>query len=61
MILEDCPKCLGTGDTMEGKKKKRGFEYKVCDLCNGKGKVHEEIAKDYVFSLNENNFEEDLE
>lgn len=57
MEFQDCPKCLGTGETMEGKKKKKGFEYKVCNLCNGKGKVPDEIANDYIFSLNEDNFE----
>jgi DnaJ-class molecular chaperone len=57
MEFQDCPKCLGTGETMEGKKKKKGFEYNICNLCKGRGKVPDEIAKDYVFSLNEDNFE----
>ena len=57
MEFQDCPKCLGTGETMEGKKKKKGFEYNICNLCKGRGKVPDEIAKDYVFSLNEDDFE----
>ena len=57
MEFQDCPKCIGTGETMEGKKKKKGFEYNICNLCKGRGKVPDEIAKDYVFSLNEDDFE----
>lgn len=57
MEFQDCPKCLGTGETMEGKKKKKGFEYNICNLCKGRGKVPDEIANDYIFSLNEDNFE----
>lgn len=55
--LEICPKCLGSGEVMEGKSKKRGFKYEICNLCNGKGEVPEEISNDYIFSLNEDNFE----
>lgn len=58
MKLEICPKCFGSKENMEGKKNKKGFEYKKCNLCKGKGEVHPEIAEDYIFSLNEDNFEE---
>jgi hypothetical protein len=53
---EECPKCFGIVEVMEPLKKK-GFKYKTCTLCKGKGTVPKELADDYVFSLNEDNFE----
>lgn len=47
-----CPKCLELGEIMEAKPI-RGFEYKKCNLCQGEGTVTQELADDYVFSLNE--------
>jgi len=55
--LTECPKCLGIGKIMEAKKTK-GFEYKTCSLCNGSGYVDNQIAEDFIFSINENNFED---
>ena len=49
----ECPKCLSTGETMEGRKESKGFQYKTCTLCNGTGVVSEEIEEDYLLSLNE--------
>jgi len=55
--LTECPKCLGQGELMEPKKTK-GFEYKTCSLCNGHGKVDEQIADDFIFAMSgEDNFE----
>jgi len=56
MIEEECPKCLGQIKTMEANESV-GFKYKTCTLCRGKGTVPKELADDYIFSLNENNFE----
>ena len=42
---------------MEGKKTTKGFEYSTCNLCNGNGVVSQELADDYVFAKNEDNFE----
>lgn len=53
----ECVKCLGLGETMEAKET-RGFEYKQCTLCKGEGVISTELADDYIFSLNEENFEE---
>lgn len=53
---EECPKCLGIGEVMESKKTK-GFEYKTCSLCNGSGYVNNQIADDFIFAMNEDNFE----
>jgi len=55
---EECPKCLGITETMEANET-IGFKYKKCTLCKGTGKVPSELADDYIFSLNEDNFEED--
>lgn len=52
---ELCPKCLGGQKVMESKQK-RGFEYKTCSLCNGEGTVSSILADDFIFSLNENNY-----
>ena len=54
--LVDCPKCLGTKEVMVPKQTK-GFEYPTCSLCKGHGKVEEEIADDFIFAMNEENFE----
>jgi len=54
--LEECPKCLGIGELMEAKSTK-GFKYETCSLCNGSGKVDEQMADDFVFAMNEDNFE----
>jgi len=54
---ELCPKCVGAKEIMEPKPDK-GFEYKVCSLCNGAGTVNKELADDFELSLNEDNFED---
>ena len=53
----DCPKCLGAKELMEAKKT-TGFEYKTCSLCKGEGEVLTQIADDFIFAINEDNFEE---
>lgn len=53
---EMCPKCLNSKIIMEPKSDK-GFEYKVCSLCNGVGTVNKELAEDFELSLNEDNLE----
>lgn len=55
-----CPCCLGAKEIMEPKKT-RGFKYVKCNLCDGKGKVHPEIADDYIFSLDEENYDDEYE
>lgn len=57
---KECPKCLGSKEIMEPKET-RGFKYCKCTLCNGTGKVHPQIYDDYIFSLDEDNFENDYE
>lgn len=49
----ECPKCLSTGEVMEGRKESKGFQYIKCSLCNGTGVISEEIEEDYLLSLNE--------
>jgi hypothetical protein len=56
--LELCPKCFGSRKVMEPKLTK-GFDYKECSLCHGTGEVLDEIADDFIFSITEENFEED--
>lgn len=49
-----CPKCVGATNVMVPKTNgKKGFEYQTCTLCNGTGIVSEEIAEDYLLSINE--------
>jgi len=56
--LDVCPKCFGSAKVMEPKETK-GFEYKSCSLCKGKGEVPMQIAEDYIFSVTEENFEDE--
>lgn len=56
----ECSKCLGAKEVMTPKKT-RGFEYKTCDLCNGQGKVEKDIADDYIISLNEDEYINELD
>lgn len=58
MKTKQCPQCLGAVEIMTPKET-RGFEYKECSLCNGTGEVHPQIYDDYLFSLDEDNFEDD--
>jgi len=53
-----CPKCFGSKQIMEPKETK-GFEYRICSLCRGKGIVPDQIADDYVFSITEENFDDE--
>lgn len=55
----ECPACIGQGEVMEGKKTTKGFEYKTCDLCKGTGQVDSQIADDFVFAMNEDNFDDE--
>lgn len=55
--MEDCPKCFGSGEIMEAKATK-GFEYKKCTLCKGEGKVPDQVAEDFIFSITEDNFDD---
>ena len=49
-----CCKCIGSTQVMIPKTNgKKGFEYKICSLCNGTGVVSEETVEDYLLSLNE--------
>lgn len=48
-----CPKCLSTGEVMEGRKESKGFQYITCTLCNGTGVISEEMEEDYLLSINE--------
>jgi len=54
--LEQCPKCVGAKEIMVPKESK-GFKYVNCNLCNGEGKVHPQIADDFIFAITEDNFE----
>jgi len=53
-----CPKCIGAKEVMEARADgKKGFQYKDCNLCNGKGYVNPVLASDFELSLNEDNLE----
>lgn len=52
-----CTKCIGTGEVMEGKQDKKGFEYKTCNLCKGRKEIPQEIADDFILSMNEDNID----
>jgi RecJ-like exonuclease len=60
MNAKECPQCLGAKEIMLPKET-RGFEYKECSLCHGEGKVPNQIFDDYIFSLDEDNFDDDFE
>ena len=51
-----CPSCVGAKQIMVAKQTK-GFEYKTCTLCKGKGTVVSQLAEDYIFSITEDDFE----
>jgi DnaJ-class molecular chaperone len=55
---DECPKCFGAKEVMEPRETK-GFEYRTCTLCGGSGIVSTQVAQDFIFSLNEENFDED--
>ena len=57
-VTEDCPKCLGAIILMEARETK-GFDYCTCTLCKGKGYVPIQLAQDFIFSLTENNFNDE--
>jgi glutaredoxin len=53
-----CPKCLGAKEIMQPKANgKKGFEYQDCTLCKAEGVVTSELESDYLFSMNEDDFE----
>lgn len=58
--LITCCKCLGAKTIMEPNSTK-GFSYPVCSLCKGKGEIHPELHDDFIFSQNEENFDDDYE
>lgn len=47
--MEECPKCLGV-KTIKQPKKKKGFKYIDCDLCEAKGVVHPVLHQDFIKS-----------
>jgi hypothetical protein len=51
-----CPKCIGAKEVMVPKKTK-GFKYEPCNLCDRQGVVNKEIADDFIFAIDEDNFE----
>jgi hypothetical protein len=51
----ECPQCLGTHEFMKGNENGKGFKYRECKMCDEDGQVEEEIAEDYLLSLNEDN------
>lgn len=56
--VSDCPKCFGAKVIMEPRVTK-GFKYVECSLCGGEGTVLNEIAEDYIFSITEENFDDE--
>ena len=58
--IKTCPKCLGSKELMTPKKT-RGFEYLKCNICNGIGEVEKQLYDDYIFSLDEDNFDDEHE
>lgn len=55
-----CVKCIGAKKIMTPRETK-GFNYEECTLCKGSGEVSIELADDYIFSLNEENYDDDYE
>lgn len=45
--MKTCPKCLGAKEIMVPKQK-RGFEYEVCDICEGTALVSTVFEEDYI-------------
>lgn len=43
--MEDCPKCLGTGEVFTHSKLRK------CNLCEGEKIIENDLAEDYVNSL----------
>lgn len=41
-VKVDCPNCLGTGETVKGRR------VKECSICEGTGQMEEDLAEDYV-------------
>jgi hypothetical protein len=48
--LTECPKCLGTGEIIIPENSKTLGKVS-CNLCEGTGKIHPEIADDFILSL----------
>ena len=40
-------------------KETKGFKYEKCTLCNGTGEVTSQLASDFIFAMNEDNFDDD--
>lgn len=58
--LVECPECVGAKEIMVPKETK-GFKYISCSLCNGQGKVHLQIADDFIFAMTEDDFETNVD
>ena len=56
MKTKECPQCLGAKEIMVPKDTK-GFKYEKCSLCNGTCNLDPQLYDDYIFSLDEDNFE----
>ena len=54
----ECPQCVGAKEIMVPKETK-GFKYEKCTLCNGTGEVTSQLASDFIFAMNEDNFDDD--
>jgi len=55
--LIECPSCIGTGEVYSRKKRKDS----TCDICKGEGKVHPDIAHEFINTIQVNFIEEDGE
>jgi len=51
--LVECPQCLGTGELIIPEDNNKMLHDVPCKLCNSTGVIHNEIAKDFIYSLNE--------
>jgi hypothetical protein len=58
--MVECPKCLGVKEIMTTRET-HGFKYEPCSLCDDEGLVTEELSSDYIFSLNEENYDDNFE
>lgn len=54
--MTQCPQCLGTGKVKAKKRK----TVSSCKLCESSGYVKEEIAEDFIHSINPNYYEEEI-
>lgn len=57
-----CPKCMSTGEIISMSTSIKSILISnKCDLCNGKGKVYNEIKNDFILSINEDSINDNYD